>query len=420
LTGRWWDANLKPIKGFEIVIGRKTIFLGDMEMQSRIYFLVVICLVSLASVGFGHVTVGVPVSFAVVTDVNAPSFPYVAEIISDDVYIRSGPGTDYYSCGKLGKNNRVKVIAQKYDLWSHIIPPAGCYSWISSQYVSVNRSNPTVGIVTGDNVRVRAGSADGNPLHSDTVQTKLNKRDSVTLLGEENSGYYKIVPPEGAYLWVSTDYTKVLGPVEKFPLEVKNEDKPEDTSVVPMNISVVDARLKEYYILEKQMETERAKPMEKQNYAAIKKALTEIANDKGAGKAARYAEFAIKQVERSQLALMVTEIVKLQDAEYERILEQIEKVRLKKLAAVQDLSRFTAVGQFQISNIYDGSELQQKLYRILDEDGRITCYVLPTGSAANMDLAEFVGSDVGLMGTIEPHPQTANALVRFTEITVLK
>jgi uncharacterized protein YgiM (DUF1202 family) len=393
--------------------------LGDIEMQSRIYFLVVICLVSLASVGFGQVTVGVPVSFAVVTDVNAPSFPYVAEIVSDDVYIRSGPGTDYYSCGKFSKSDRVKVIAQKYDLWSHIIPPAGCYSWISSQYVNVDRSNPTVGIVTGDNVRVRAGSADGNPLHSDTVQTKLNKGNRVTLMGEESSGYYKIVPPEGAYLWVSTDYTRVLGPVEKFPLKVKDKAKPEDASVMPTNISVVD-RLKEYYTLEGQIEAERAKPMEKQDYAAMKEALTEIANDKGAGKAARYAKFAIKQVERSQLALIVTEMVELQDAEYERILGRIEKMRLTKLAAVQDLSRFTVVGQFQISNIYDGSELQQKLYRILDQNGRITCYVLPTGPAANMDLAEFVGDNVGLIGTIEPHPPTANALVRFTEITVLK
>jgi uncharacterized protein YgiM (DUF1202 family) len=411
---------LKPIKDFEIMSGGKTIFLGGIKMQSRIYFVIVVCLAGLASVGFGHVTVGVPVLFSVVTDVNAPSFPYVAEIISDDVYIRSGPGTDYYPCGKLGKNNRVKVIAQKYDLWSHIIPPAGCYSWISSQYVSVARSNPTVGIVTGDNVRVRAGSADGNPLHSDTVQTKLNKGDSVALLGEENSGYYKIVPPEGAYLWVSTQYTRVLGPVEKFPLEVKSETKPEDISIVPTNISVVDARLKEYYTLEKQMEAERARPIEKQDYAAIKRALAEIANDKEAGKAARYAEFAIKQVERSQLALMVTEIVKLQDEEYERILERIEKMRLRKLAAVQDLSGFTVVGQFQVSNIYDGSELQQKLYRILDGDGRISCYVLPTGPAANLDLTEFVGDNVGLMGTIEPHPQTANALVCFTEITVLK
>ncbi len=82
-------------------------------MQSRIYFFVIICLGSLASVGFGQGSAEAQVSSAGVTEVNAPSFPFIAEIVSDNVYIRSGPGTDYYPCGKLGKDDRVKVIAQE-------------------------------------------------------------------------------------------------------------------------------------------------------------------------------------------------------------------------------------------------------------------------------------------------------------------
>jgi len=31
----------------------------------------------------------------------APQFPYTAEIVGTEVYVRSGPGTAYYQCGKL-------------------------------------------------------------------------------------------------------------------------------------------------------------------------------------------------------------------------------------------------------------------------------------------------------------------------------
>ncbi|HQG48470.1 MAG TPA: SH3 domain-containing protein, partial [Sedimentisphaerales bacterium] len=36
--------------------------------------------------------------------------PYVAEAIGNDVFIRSGPGTNFYQCGKLYAGDRVQVI----------------------------------------------------------------------------------------------------------------------------------------------------------------------------------------------------------------------------------------------------------------------------------------------------------------------
>ena len=70
-----------------------------------------------------------------------PSFPYIAEITDDNVNIRSGPGTNYYHCGKLNSSDRVTVVASKYS-WSHIIPPEGSFSWISKQYVSIDLDTP--------------------------------------------------------------------------------------------------------------------------------------------------------------------------------------------------------------------------------------------------------------------------------------
>jgi uncharacterized protein YgiM (DUF1202 family) len=391
-------------------------------MQSRISFFIIVCLVGLASVGFAQEAVTPPQESISAGDANeaaVPSFPYVAEITADSVYIRSGPGTNYYTCGKLNKADRVKVVSTQFG-WSRIVPSPGCFSWISMPHVSIDPDNPAVGIVTGDYVRVRAGSEDGNPLHSETVQGMLNKGDKVKLLGEEKSDYYKIAPPAHTYLWVSTRYTKPLSAVGEVPPTVAPTAPPADTgAVAPTTTSDEAEKLKEYYALEKQIKTEQAKPMAQQDYTDIKKALLEIAGSKEAGKAARYSKFAAKKIERFELALDVAEQVQLQDKQFQQIQKRIDKARDAKLAEVQDLGRFTVVGQFQTSSIY-GPEPELKLYRLIDDSGRTICYTMPTGSAAGMDLTKLIGRRVGLLGTIEPHPQTAGALVRFTEITELK
>ena len=378
----------------------------------RFLFLALICFVSLGSVGFAQEAAG--------EEESIPSFPYVAEITDDNVNIRSGPGTNYYRCGKLKAGDRVKVVASKHS-WSHIVPPAGSFSWISKQYVSIDPDNPDIGIVTGDAVRVYAGSDLLKPIHSTTVQLQFNRGDKVRLMGEEIDGYYKIAPPTGAYLWVLTQYTKPLGPVGEVPLIVEPQAEPEADipAVVPTSIPVESEKLKEYYALAEQIEAERAKPMAQQNYAEVKKALAELASIKEAGKAARYSEFAIKQIERYELALAVEKEVQLQDSQLQRIRERIEKARATKLAQVPELGGFTAIGQFQISRIY-GPEEELKHYRIIDDFGQMVCYALPEGSASKVDLSKLVGRRVGLVGTVEPHPQTKSALVRFTKITELK
>jgi uncharacterized protein YgiM (DUF1202 family) len=398
--------------------------LGPRFAGTIINLFILVCLISLASVGFGQEAATSPqrsISAGEAKETEL-AFPYVAEITDDNVNIRSGPGTNYYYCGKLRAGDRVKVVASKYS-WSHIVPPAGSFSWISKQYVSVDLDNPSVGTVTGDAVRVYAGSDLLKPIHSTTMQLHLNKGDKVRLMGQEMDDYYKIAPPTGAYLWVLTQYIKPLGAVGEVPLlvEPQTEPKPEAgiPAVVPTSIPVESEKLKEYYALAEQIEAERAKPMAQQNYVNFKKSLAEIAGNKETGKAARYSEFAIKQIERYELASAVDKEVQLQDSQLQRIRERIEKARATELAQVPELGAFVVIGQFQTSEIY-GPEEELKHYRIIDDSGQTICYALPESSASLVDLSEFVGRKVGLVGTVEPHPQTKSALVRFTEITELK
>jgi hypothetical protein len=393
-------------------------------MQSHTKFInlfILVCLISLTSISLAQEAATSPQGSVSATEAEGElSFPYVAEITEDNVNIRSGPGTNYYHCGKLNTGDRVKVVASKYS-WSHIVPPASSFSWISKQYVSIEPNNPGIGVVTGNAVRVYAGSDFLKPMHSTTVQLELNRGDKVELMGEEMDDYYKIAPPTGAYLWVLTQYTKPLGAVGEVEVIVKPKTEAEanTVAVVPAPTSIESKKLKEYYALAEQIKAEQAKPIDQQNYTEIKKALTELAGNKEAGKAAHYSELALKQIELCELAVSVNQAVKLQDSQLQRIREQIENARAAELAKIPELGEFIAVGQFQTSKIY-GPEDSMKHYRIVDDSGQTVCYALPEGSASKMDLSKFEGRKVGLVGTVEPHPQTKGALVRFTQITELK
>ncbi|MFQ6036822.1 MAG: SH3 domain-containing protein [Sedimentisphaerales bacterium] len=372
-------------------------------MQSHIVFVILATCLAVAGTAMAKLDAN---------DVNVPSFPYVAEITGDDVNIRSGPGTNYYSCGKLNKGDRVEVVSEQFG-WSRIVPPAGSFSWISMRYVSVNLDNPTIGTITGDGVRVYAGSDYVEPMHSTSEQRRLNRGDKVKLLGEEKDDYYKIAPPSGAYLWVSTQYTKPAVPIAEMPPPAV-EPITDTNMAVPTEISVEAEKLKEYYALQEQIKAERAKPIYQANFADIKKRLTEIANNKEAGKAARYAKYVIRQIEGFELALAVAKEVQLQNTQLKQIIERIDKARTTRLAKVQDLGRFVVVGVFAPFATYGPGH-----YRIVDDSGKMICYALPSEEASETDLSKFIGRKVGLVGAIQPHPQTAGALVRFKEIVEL-
>ncbi|HUU83657.1 MAG TPA: hypothetical protein VM243_09155 [Phycisphaerae bacterium] len=152
---------------------------------------------------------------------------YVAEVTAGDVYIRSGPSANYYPVIKLDAGSRVTVVDQNGD-WLAVEPPDGCYSLIADVYVDA--AEGTAGVVNGDNVRVRVGSQ-LQPEKNYAIQTKLSKGAAVEIIGhldkigDSEGGYYKIVPPAGAKLWISAEYlTRV--PQELLALEAAATSEP--------------------------------------------------------------------------------------------------------------------------------------------------------------------------------------------------
>jgi len=392
-------------------------------MQSYIKLFAIVILICLVSVGFAQEAAATTSGPG---EADTPAFPYMAEITGDNLYVRSGPGTNFYYCGKLNTGDKVKVIGKQFS-WARIVPPAGSFSWISMQYVSIDPGNPNVGTVAGDRVRVYAGSDFVKPLYSTTLQGKLDKDDKVKLLGEQMDDYYKIAPPPFAYLWVSINFTKPIPSVEVVaptvetpavkppavePAAAEPNETPEEVVPEP---APPETMLDKYNALRKQVEAERAKPREQQNYTNMKEALIKIAENKDDDKVARYAAFVLKQIEGFELALAVTKEVQLQNEQLQKIKERINKARAARLAGFQDLGRFASVGRLQTFTTYGPGH-----YRIINEAGKTVCYALPSAQVSKVKLSRLVGQKVGLVGTIEPHPQSAGALVRFTEIADLR
>ena len=355
-----------------------------------------------------------------------PPFPYVAEITADNVNVRSGPGTNYYACGKLKMNDRVTVVGS-YFSWSRIVPPPGNFSWISRRNVKVRDDNPAVGIVTNDEVRVYVGTEDRDPIRSTRTQFKLNKGDQVQMLGELKSDYYKISPPAGAYRWVSTRFTRpliskvvippappVVPDVNKVVIAPKATPTPTPTpGATPL--PGAPSFLEQFHALRDLLDAERKKPLDDQNYDEIEKGLRELSEKEGADKAARYAHHALKLIDRFRLAHKIARNDALGDESLRKIRKNIATARAARLAEIKQVGKYAAVGKLRVSNIY-GSGSESRYYRVTSEKNRTVCYAVPV---TVVDLKGFLGKRVGLIGEIVPHRQTAGALVRFSQIVVL-
>ncbi|MFV2067088.1 MAG: SH3 domain-containing protein, partial [Pirellulales bacterium] len=131
-----------------------------------------------------------------------PSPPYTAYVSADDVYVRSGPGSNYYPTDKLSTGAQVEVYRHDSGGWYAIRPPKNSFSWVSSRYVEPTENG--LGRVTDQRAVARVGSRFSNV--RDVIQIRLDKGETVEILGERNVGgqtWYKIAPPSGEFRWMS-------------------------------------------------------------------------------------------------------------------------------------------------------------------------------------------------------------------------
>ncbi len=139
-----------------------------------------------------------------VTTARADDFPYIAYVTADDVYVRSGPGRDYYPTTKLAKGKPVEVYRHDPGGWLAIRPPAGSYAWVSARHLDPLEGD--LATVNSDRVVARVGSEFSDV--RDVIQVRLERGEQVLLLEPpvHDSPWCKIEPPAGEFRWIFAQY----------------------------------------------------------------------------------------------------------------------------------------------------------------------------------------------------------------------
>jgi uncharacterized protein YgiM (DUF1202 family) len=363
----------------------------------------------------------------------APQFPYIAEIVGTEVYVRSGPGTAYYHCGKLSAPQRVTVIGFTHNNWFQILPPPGSFSWISKNYVKLDPANPKKGVVTGDAVRVWAGSDFVEPMRSSSMQTKLNKDAMVEIIGDPagEGDYYKITPPADSYLWVSGDCLKAFKkeePKAEAPASLKDVAEPvkevkkeEPKPVAPPKPSMEQTYLKLCRELTTKVEEENKKPVTEQKYDEYKKALAPIlADPNNAGIAAQYAQLLSDIIKRYELAITAGAQVQQQEQKMADIRKQIDdahKAQIEKIS--QKYEQYIMSGTLKPSYVYS-SKAGPKRYLLMNEQNRVIAYIVLSDASMAGSAEALFNKKVGVVGRIVNSSKELVTLVTATKIEALK
>lgn len=130
-------------------------------------------------------------------------------ITADAVYVRSGASQNHYPVTKLNAGD-VVVIVEEQEEWFGIDPPKGAFSLVSQEYVDT--TDGVRGVINGNRVNVRAGSHFSDDRYQ--VQVQLSRGAEISILAKTDDGYYRIVPPPGAVMYVSRKFVTPLRPGE--------------------------------------------------------------------------------------------------------------------------------------------------------------------------------------------------------------
>lgn len=127
---------------------------------------------------------------------------YTGVVTGENVYVRSGPGENFYATQKLNRGDTVQVVGIRFD-WLKIVPPDGSFCYVAKANVD-RRGDGSIGR-TSKAVHVRAGSHLNDALVS--ALCKLEAGEDVAIIGEHNE-YFKIKPPAEAFLYISKQFVQ--------------------------------------------------------------------------------------------------------------------------------------------------------------------------------------------------------------------
>ena len=351
------------------------------------------------------------------------AFPYKAYITADDVYVRSGPGDNYYPTDKLKSGTEVEVYRHDPGGWFAIRPPKDSFSWVSSRHLQLDGNN--LATVTDEHVAARVGSRMSDV--RDVIQIRLRKGEAVEVLeprrnrsqaSAEPTAWFKIAPPAGEFRWVSgrfvdPDYnrdgvrrTSTGGTIDltgQATGRLRNDDAaPRRTSPEPFQ--------KQLDRIDFELSTMVVEDPNFWDLSELRQRAETLFNQ---------SETALEQ---GRARMMVSKIARFEDIKRRKQalaavrpeLARPDQPAISSLPPADPDGRFDAKGQLiRVPDPKPGGPQ----YAILDGHGNIRCFVSP---APGVNLRSYVGRQVGINGIRGYMPEQRASHVMARHVSVVE
>jgi hypothetical protein len=357
-------------------------------------------------------------------------FPYKAYINTDEVYVRSGPGQNYYPTDKLTIGQEVEVYRHDAGDWYAIKPVEGSFSWVADRYL--RPTDDGLATVAEENVPARVGSRFSDI--RDTIQVRLHRNETVELLESkpiDSAGvgkWYKIAPPPGEFRWVSGSHVDPGYARNESNKPKKNDDAAGDKLATSPSSEAKDS--KEPHKRKKTPEEYQAdlNDLELELSVMVVEEPTVWVFDMLLPRAESLVDDAETAVERGRARLLLNKIERFNDIKQRY--DSVAALRERTERANRELSilsprprsstqgstadkQFDAVGKLtEVPSPKAGAPR----YALVDGRGGVLCFVTP---APGVNLTAFLGNQVGITGTRGYMPEQRAQHVMARQVSVV-
>ncbi len=353
---------------------------------------------------------------------DSPGGTYVGIVSGTNVYVRSGPGKPaYYPCTKLSYPAKVTVVGEKAG-WLKILPPAKCFSVISTEYVKPEATGK-FGVVTGNRVHVRAG---GDLIKSNfwVIHHALNRGDRVQIIDKVSDKYgqwYKIASPKGVYYYISPEFVRRATPATQ-PATVPTTLTAPPATLSPLSReseAELAAALKAFRAVEENLKAEYTKPPEQRDlkgllakYRAIKMTDNSVLKPYVDSRV-KFLLAAIEQMKEIQTIESLVDDTTHRQRRYET-----QRSEAAVEMPVLPEASYAAKGVLSASEIFTGGPSAPKRFILRDIDTRkINAYAQCT--TGKLNLGTYAGKHVGILGKATYDRNLALDVVEVVRVIVL-
>ncbi|MCX5682433.1 MAG: hypothetical protein NT049_01955 [Planctomycetota bacterium] len=328
--------------------------------------------------------VGAPPSGEPTPGTPKPAFPYSGYINADAVRIRSGPGLYNYQLAVLNNNTPV-VVENEVEGWLALRPTSGIYGLVKKSELSIAPDGKKAA-VSSPTARVYAASESANRHWG--VMATLKQGDSVQVLGTAEDDMVKITPPEGAYIYVVSQYVQAGTGTSAVNSVVEAMSEPPK----------VDPLVEEFKKADAALDVESKKPLGERDFASITTAFKEISEktDKSYLRRASDERLAFIKVTEKQQADYL-KVLALTD----RLDKNIAEIRAQEAAKAAQVERdkrlakveFVATGLVAPLESMENVDYPIK-FKLVDQSN----HPLVVLKSSTYDLSKYVGKIIGVRG----------------------